>query len=121
LNFKDIAVYDFADTVKSDRAIPRAKNDSVKGVLTQLQEKHTFEMSNDIEQDVFFDPAQNKILYKEGLSRDAFFIGAQREATQANSFAYQGAANYDRADILLRADSVAYAAAYKCGDQSERH
>jgi len=115
LNFKDIAVYDFADTVKSDKAIPRAKNDSVKGILTQLQEKHTFELSGDIEQNVFFDPAQNKILYKEGLSRDAFFIGAQREATHANSFAYQGAANYDRADNLLRADSVAYAAAIKCG------
>jgi hypothetical protein len=64
---------------------------------------------------MIFDPAQNKILYREGLGRDAFFIGAQREATQANSFKYQGAANYDRANNLLRADSVAYAACIKCG------
>lgn len=115
LNFKDIAVYDITDTVKSDKAIPRAKNDSMKNVIAQLQEKYTFEKSDSIEQDVLFDPAQNKILYKEGLSRDAFFIGAQREAAMANSFRFQGAANFERTDNLLRADSVAYAACIKCG------
>ena len=115
LNFQDIAVFDFTDTVKSDRAIPRAKNDSMKALIAQLQEKYAFEVSDNIEQDVFFDPAQNKILYKSGLPRDDFFLGAQREASMANSFRFQGAANFERADNLLRAESVAYAACIKCG------
>lgn len=114
-NFKDIAVYDFTDTVKSDKAIPRATNDSMKKIIASLQERYTFEKSGSIKQDVFFDPSQNKIFYKENLARDAFFIGAQREATLANSYKYHGAANYDRTGNLLRADSVAYAACIKCG------